>query len=311
MATRSNKKNTITKSNKTPKRGLGGLGLSNLLGHDSDVLEVIKNPDPANVINISLKKLQAGKYQPRKIMDEENLEELANSIKDQGVMIPILVRPLAKDKYEIIAGERRFRAASMAGLTEIPALIKDVNDEQASIMALIENMQREDLKPLEEAKGIRKLIDDFKFTHEQAAKAVGRSRSFTTNLLRLLNLAPIVQKQLDDGKIDMGHARALLSLDSAQQILVANQVESKGMSVRDTEKLVSRYLEGSRASTKSNKNKKSTDVIRLENKLSDHFNTTISIKMNTKEKGQLVINFHSWDQLNEILEKQGVMEILD
>lgn len=316
MATRSNKKSISKKPAKTSsvgsknKRGLGGLGLSNLLREDIDVLEVIKKPDLASVVELPLSKLQPGKYQPRKYMDSENLDDLTNSIKNQGVMIPILVRPISNEKYEIIAGERRFRAATKAGLSEIPALIKEANDEQASIMALVENMQREDLKPLEEARGIRQLIDEFKFTHEQAAKAVGRSRSFTTNLLRLFNLAPIVQELLDEGKLDMGHARALLALDSAQQIILANQVVAKGLSVRETEKLVSKQSENIKTSKPKNK-KKSNDILRLESQLSDHFNTTVNLKMSSKEKGQLIMNFHSWDQLNEILDKQGVLELLD
>lgn len=316
MATRSNKKTISKKPTKTSsvgsknKRGLGGLGLSNLLREDIDVLEVIKKPDPASVVELPLSKLQPGKYQPRKHMDSENLDDLTNSIKNQGVMIPILVRPISNDKYEIIAGERRFRAATKAGLSEIPALIKEANDEQASIMALVENMQREDLKPLEEARGIRQLIDEFKFTHEQAAKAVGRSRSFTTNLLRLFNLAPIVQELLDEGKLDMGHARALLALDSAQQIILANQVVAKGLSVRETERLVSKQSDDIKTSKPKNK-KKSNDILRLESQLSDHFNTTVNLKMSSKEKGQLIMNFHSWDQLNEILDKQGVLELLD
>lgn len=316
MATRSNKKSISKKPAKTSsvgsknKRGLGGLGLSNLLREDIDVLEVIKKPDLASVVELPLSKLQPGKYQPRKHMDSENLDDLTNSIKNQGVMIPILVRPISNEKYEIIAGERRFRAATKAGLSEIPALIKEANDEQASIMALVENMQREDLKPLEEARGIRQLIDEFKFTHEQAAKAVGRSRSFTTNLLRLFNLAPIVQELLDEGKLDMGHARALLALDSAQQIILANQVVAKGLSVRETEKLVSKQSENIKTSKPKNK-KKSNDILRLESQLSDHFNTTVNLKMSSKEKGQLIMNFHSWDQLNEILDKQGVLELLD
>lgn len=316
MATRSNKKSISKKPAKTSsvgsknKRGLGGLGLSNLLREDIDVLEVIKKPDLASVVELPLSKLQPGKYQPRKHMDSENLDDLTNSIKNQGVMIPILVRPISNEKYEIIAGERRFRAATKAGLSEIPALIKEANDEQASIMALVENMQREDLKPLEEARGIRQLIDEFKFTHEQAAKAVGRSRSFTTNLLRLFNLAPIVQELLDEGKLDMGHARALLALDSAQQIILANQVVAKGLSVRETERLVSKQSDDIKTSKPKNK-KKSNDILRLESQLSDHFNTTVNLKMSSKEKGQLIMNFHSWDQLNEILDKLGVLELLD
>jgi ParB family chromosome partitioning protein len=225
-------------------KGLGR-GLEALLGGDNDNA----TPPPGAPSALPIAQVQAGKYQPRTRMDEGALAELAASIKSQGIMQPVLVRPLADTsgfgapRYEIIAGERRFRAAQLAGLEEIPVLVRDVDDQAAAAMALIENIQREDLNPLEEAQGIARLISDFNFTHEQAASAVGRSRSAVSNLLRLVNLAAPVQTMLMAGDIDMGHARALLAVDSASQINLANQVVAKRLSVRETEKLVARALE--------------------------------------------------------------------
>src|SRR5471032_990166 len=223
-------------------KGLGR-GLDALLRGD------LNNPAPDTPSELPVSQMQSGKYQPRTRMDEGGLQELAASIKTQGIMQPILVRPVGSDtltgavKYEIIAGERRFRAAQIAGLEVLPVLVRDVDDQAAAAMALIENMQREDLNPLEEAQGIHRLITDFSFTHEQAATAVGRSRSAVSNLLRLMNLAAPVQTMLMAGDIDMGHARALLAVDAASQINLANQVVAKRLSVRETEKLVQRTLE--------------------------------------------------------------------
>jgi len=235
------------------------------------------------------------------------LTELAASIKAQGVMQPILVRPItAKNgsviKYEIIAGERRFRASRLAGLTEVPVLVKDVDDQAAAAMALIENIQREDLNPLEEAQGIQRLIHDFSFTHEQAAQAVGRSRSAVSNLLRLLNLAGPVQTMLMAGDIDMGHARALLAVDAATQILLANQIIAKRLSVRETEKLVTR-TEKSSTDTTAKSVEKSRDIARLEEELSDLFATQVQLKMGAKGRGQVIIDFASLDTLDGILSK--------
>src|SRR5512139_670932 len=228
---------------KKPK-GLG-LGLEALLGP-----KVSEAPPAADGAPSSLRlhDLQPGKYQPRTRMDEGSLYELAESIKAQGIMQPILVRPLGGARYEIIAGERRTRAAKLAGLDEVPVLVKDVPDEAAAAMALIENIQREDLNPLEEAQGIARLVNEFQLTHEQAAQAVGRSRSAASNLLRLLNLAEPVQQMLMAGDLDMGHARALLSLDRAQQILSANEIVARKLSVRDAEKLVARAQNNGRQS---------------------------------------------------------------
>src|SRR5450830_250979 len=265
-------------------KGLGR-GLDALLGGSSDMTEdepvVAGSPSVMPVTD-----LQAGKYQPRSRMDEGALNELAASIKEQGLLQPILIRSIGqnngKDIYEIIAGERRFRAAKIAGLTEVPVLVKNVDDQTTAAMALIENMQREDLNPLEEAQGIHRLITDFNFTHEQAAVAVGRSRSAVSNLLRLLNLAKPVQTMLMAGDIDMGHARALLAVDSATQINLANQVVAKRMSVREAEKLVVRTTVEQAASNKPRENgaggkEKSRDITRLEEELSDILATQVSI----------------------------------
>ncbi|HYD60445.1 MAG TPA: ParB/RepB/Spo0J family partition protein [Noviherbaspirillum sp.] len=283
-------------------KGLGR-GLDALLGGSSDIEEAVPtvagSPSTLNVTQ-----MQAGKYQPRTRMDEGALQELAASIKAQGLMQPILVRPVNGDgRYEIIAGERRFRAAQIAGLTEVPVLVKDVDDQAAAAMALIENIQREDLNPLEEAQGIHRLISDFNFTHEQAAGAVGRSRSAVSNLLRLLNLAKPVQTMLMAGDIDMGHARALLATDSATQITLANQIVAKRMSVREAEKLVVKATtEQAGAKTRANK-EKSRDLTRLEEELSDALATQVVIKVGAKNKGQLIIDFANLDVLDDLIGK--------
>jgi ParB family chromosome partitioning protein len=239
-------------------------------------------------------------------MDDGSLAELAASIKSQGIMQPVLVRPVEVSpsgaRYEIIAGERRFRAAQLAGLDEIPVLVRDVDDQNAAAMALIENIQREDLNPLEEAQGIARLISEFSFTHEQAAHAVGRSRSAVSNLLRLVNLAQPVQTMLMAGDIDMGHARALLAVDAASQIALANQVIAKRMSVRETEKLVARALEEQNAPPVAARQKeKSGDIVRLEEELSDRLATPVVFKMGPKGKGQMIIDFADLDVLDTVL----------
>lgn len=287
-------------------KGLGR-GLEALLGGSSDITEEV--PVVAGSPSVmAVTDLQAGKYQPRSRMDEGALNELAASIKEQGLLQPILIRPIAShnghDRYEIIAGERRFRAAKIAGLTEVPVLVKDVDDQTTAAMALIENMQREDLNPLEEAQGIHRLITDFNFTHEQAAVAVGRSRSAVSNLLRLLNLAKPVQTMLMAGDIDMGHARALLAVDSATQINLANQVVAKRMSVREAEKLVVRTTVEQAAANKPHGKggkEKSRDITRLEEELSDLLTTQVAIKTGTKNKGQLIINFSDLDALDGVI----------
>ncbi|MGK5026917.1 ParB/RepB/Spo0J family partition protein [Janthinobacterium sp. RB2R34] len=285
-------------------KGLGR-GLDALLGGGGD----FASPEVNTPTTLPVTQMQAGKYQPRTRMDEGALNELAASIKAQGLMQPILVRPIGQDsvsglvKYEIIAGERRFRASQLAGLAEVPVLVRDVDDLAAAAMALIENIQREDLNPLEEAQGIHRLITDFSFTHEQAATAVGRSRSAVSNLLRLMNLAAPVQTMLMAGDIDMGHARALLAVDAASQIALANQVVAKRLSVRETEKLVTRTVEEAANPVEPRVKEKSGDIARLEEELSDALATPVVFKMGSKGRGQLVIDFADLDVLDGLLSR--------
>jgi len=281
-------------------KGLGR-GLDALLGGSSESSDA----DGAAAIapsSLAIQKLQPGKYQPRTRMDEGALAELAESIRAQGLLQPILVRPLAEqsDRYEIIAGERRYRAAQLAGLSEVPVLVKVVDDHAAAAMALIENIQREDLNPLEEAQGIHRLISDFGFTHEQAASAVGRSRSAVSNLLRLLNLAQPVQTMLMAGDIDMGHARALLAVDAATQISLANMIIARRLSVREAEKLVANAL-AEADQPKPAPREKPRDIVRLEEELSDALATQVAIKVSARNKGQLVIDFANLDALDGVI----------
>ena len=297
---------------KKPK-GLG-MGLEALLG--PKVSEAASAPrDDGTPSSLKLTQLQPGKYQPRTRMDEGSLYELAESIKSQGVMQPVLVRPVSAGRYEIIAGERRVRAANLAGLTEVPVLVRVVPDETAAVMSLIENIQREDLNPLEEAQGLKRLVDEFKLTHEQAAQAVGRSRSAASNLLRLLNLTAPVQQMLIAGDIEMGHARALLALDAAEQILAANQVAAKKLSVRETEKLVIRQASGNggrQSPLMRIKQDKSRDIVRLEEALADRLTASVEIRVLRKtkrgEQGEIAVSFGSLDELNGLLDKLGVTE---
>ena len=293
---------------KKPK-GLG-LGLEALLGPKvADALPA----DASRPTTLKLSQLQTGKYQPRTRMDEGSLYELAESIKSQGILQPILVRPVGAAGYEIIAGERRFRAARLAGLDDVPVLVKPVPDEAAAVMALIENIQREDLNPLEEAQGLHRLVTEFSLTHEQAAQAVGRSRSAASNLLRLLNLTPPVQQMLMAGDLDMGHARALLGLDAGQQVATANEVVSKKLSVREAEKLVSRALGNGRQATLLRVQKtKSRDIVRLEEQLADVLTAQVDIRIHRStrrgEQGEIAISFGSLDELNGLLDKLGVAD---
>ena len=283
------------------KKGLGR-GLEVLLGAN----EATPAPQTAGAPSVlPLTALQPGKYQPRTRMDEGALNELADSIRAQGLMQPILVRAVGGGRYEIIAGERRFRAAGIAGLSEVPVLVKEVPDESAAVMALIENIQREDLNPLEEAQGVQRLINEFKLTHEQAASAIARSRSATSNLLRLLNLAKPVQTMLMAGDLDMGHARALLAVDSATQIALANQVVARRLSVRETEKLVARVGEDFTLTParKPRSKNRGGDLARLEEELSDALATRVVIKTNAKGRGQVVIDFAGYEQLDGLIEK--------
>ncbi|MGC7405478.1 ParB/RepB/Spo0J family partition protein [Pandoraea pneumonica] len=293
-----------TKTNALKKKGLGR-GLEALLGAHADnhngADEAAAAVEGAPSV-MTLDRLQAGKYQPRTRMDEGALQELAASIRAQGLMQPILVRRVDGEKYEIIAGERRFRAARIAGLSEVPVLVRDVPDEAAAAMALIENIQREDLNPLEEAQGIQRLLGEFNYTHEQAAESLGRSRSAVSNLLRLLNLAQPVQTMLLAGDLDMGHARALLSVDAATQITLANQVVNKRLSVRDTERIVNASLkpqgDGIRRRSAEEGGR---DVTRLEEELSDLLASNVKIKVGRKGAGALTIEFGSLDALDGIL----------
>lgn len=283
----------------TPPKLKGlGRGLDALLAAD-------KAETAGSQATLAVNTLQPGKYQPRTRMDPGSLEELAASIKAQGIMQPILVRPVGRadgeDRYEIIAGERRWRAAQLAGLDDVPVLIREIPDDAALAMSLIENIQREDLNPLEEAAGLHRLIEEFGMTHQQAADAVGRSRPAASNLLRLLQLAKPVQELLMAGDLDMGHARALLPLGGAHQIQLANRVVSKQLSVRETERMVAGELNPpAKRAAKAEANR---DLARLEEELSDAMGATVAIKANRKGAGQLVIQFGSLDQLDGLLER--------
>jgi ParB family chromosome partitioning protein len=274
-------------------KGLGR-GLDALLAKDEETGgETLKT--------LKLEQLQPGKYQPRTRMDQTSLEELSRSLKSQGVMQPILARTLADGRYEIIAGERRWRAAKLAGLRELPVIVREVPDSAALAMALIENIQRENLNPLEEATGIHRLINEFKMTHQEAAEAVGRSRAATSNLLRLLNLPQSVQALLYDGKIDMGHARALLALEGRRQEDVARRVAERGLSVRETEKAVQDILNPK--PKKPGKLRTSRDILRFEEELSEKFGTKVEIKPGKKGAGKLVISYASHEHLDDLLSK--------
>jgi ParB family transcriptional regulator, chromosome partitioning protein len=298
---------------KKPK-GLG-LGLEALLGPKVQDTP----PNPGLPASLKLAELVPGTYQPRTRMDEGALYELAESIKAQGIMQPILVRQLTMNprygdkagKYEIIAGERRFRAAKLAGLDSVPVLVKDVPDEAAAAMALIENIQREDLNPLEEAQGLQRLVKEFGLTHEQAAQAVGRSRSAASNLLRLLNLAEPVQTMLMAGDIDMGHARALLALERAAQITAANQISAKKMSVREAESLVKKLSAEFTLQPQKPRPEKSRDIRRVEEELSDLLTAEVEVRIKKRvkrhgrleEQGELALQFGSLDELNGLIDR--------
>ena len=271
-------------------RGLGR-GLDALLGGDEQPRDAL--------LTLPVGRIRPGRYQPRTKMDQQALAELAASIRSQGLMQPLLVRPVDRDRYELVAGERRWRAAQMAGLEEVPALVREIPDEAALAMSLIENIQRENLNPMEEAAGIQRLVDEFRMTHEQAADAVGRSRSATTNLLRLLKLARPVQEMLMEGALEMGHARALLALDGARQIETAKRVAAKGFSVRATEALVHTMLRGPQTRTK----RRDRDLARLEEETSERLGTTVEIRAGKKGSGRIVLHYSSLEHLEELLAK--------
>ena len=277
-------------------KGLGR-GLDALLGSDHSGRKDAMATLPVGAI-------RPGKYQPRTRMDEQALAEIAASIRAQGLMQPLLVRPLSapheRDRYELIAGERRWRAAQIAGLTEVPVLVREVPDNAALAMALIENIQREDLNPIEEASGLQRLVDEFRMTHEQAADAVGRSRSATTNLLRLLKLAKPVQALVMQGALEMGHARALLALDGARQIEAANRIVARGLSVRESEALGVRLLRGPAS---RRKHKTDRDLARLEEEISQRMGTTVQIRPGRKGSGTILVRYSGFDHLDQLLKK--------
>ena len=282
------------------KRGLGN-GLDALLGNPAERVLANNNSDSLKEIAVDL--LQRGQYQPRRDFNKASLKELADSITAQGIIQPIVVRGLPRsEKFEIIAGERRWRAAQLAGLKDVPVVIMDVPDKTVMCIALIENIQREDLNPLEEAEALVRLIEEFDMTHETIAEAVGRSRSAVTNLLRLLELNIKVKEFVEARKIDMGHARALLALELNEQVAVAEIIIKQGLSVRATEKLVKKVL-GDSQHEKAKQVSKDPNIQSLENDLSEKIGATVTIKQYDKRKGVLQINYHSLDELDGILKR--------
>lgn len=278
-------------------KGLGR-GLDALL---ADNIEESGSADTLRMLNVT--QLQPGKYQPRSYMDDAALQTLADSIKSQGIMQPILVRELSPEKFEIIAGERRWRASQIAGLAQVPVLVREIADESALAMALIENIQRENLNPLEEAQGIKRLIDEFAMTHEKAAEAVGRSRAAVSNLLRLLGLSAPVQDLLMQNKLDMGHARALLGLDAAQQVMLANKIVHQDLSVREVENIVKKM--SAAIQSKPHKTNMNRDILDLQNRLSEKIGAEVSISAKANGAGTLKINYSNLDQLDEIIAKMS------
>lgn len=286
--------------NAIKKKGLGR-GLEALLGSNDKA-----NEPSAGVAILKLSALQAGKYQPRKNMADTALQELAESIKEQGIMQPLLVRLVSPGKYEIIAGERRFRAATLAGLAEVPVLIKEANDQATAAMALIENMQREDLNPIEEAQGLARLIEEFSYTHDKAAQAVGKSRSAVSNLLRLMQLAKPVQAMLAKGELDMGHARALVPLQTAAQVGLAQKIAAQGLSVREAEKMATQVALGKVGVTKVKAPVKvDPDLKSVQERLSDAFNLAVEIKQK-RQGGEIKIKFSQFDELDAFFKRLGL-----
>jgi ParB family chromosome partitioning protein len=276
-------------------KGLGR-GLDALLDAESE------GPARESMATVDIDRIRPGRYQPRTKMDAASLDELAASIKAQGLMQPVLVRPAGADRYELIAGERRWRAARIAGLAEVPVVVRDVPDQAALAMSLIENIQREDLNPLEEAQGVQRLVSEFRLTHQEAADAIGRSRAATTNLLRLLNLPQPVQQLVFDGQLDMGHARALLALEGELQIATAKKVAGKGLSVRETEQLVNDLLHP-KARMPRPRARSGRDIQRLEEEVSEQLGTTVEIKSGKKGSGRLVVHYMSHEHLDALLAK--------
>ncbi|WP_371187449.1 ParB/RepB/Spo0J family partition protein [Thalassotalea maritima] len=283
------------------RRGLGR-GLDALLTSaprkQPEQAEVVA--EPSDLQKLPIEFLQPGKYQPRKDMSQQALEDLANSIKAQGIIQPIVVRPLAQEQYEIIAGERRWRAAQLAQMDTVPVIIKDVPDESAVAIALIENIQREDLNAMEEAVALERLLQEFELTHQEVATAVGKSRTTVTNLLRLNSLNDEVKTFLENGDIEMGHARALLALEGEQQTNTARTVAAKDLTVRETEKLIKKVLQPEAVKTPTEKD---ANTLKLEQSLAERIGSPVTIKHNKKGKGQMVISYASLDELDGILSK--------
>jgi ParB family chromosome partitioning protein len=278
-------------------RGLGR-GLDALLGGNAKA-----RSEEDELAQIPVLAIRPGKYQPRTRMDEASLSELADSIRVRGVIQPIVVRPVGEALYELLAGERRWRAAKLAGLEKIPAVVRAVGDDAALGIGLIENIQREDLNPIEEATGLKRLVDEFHITHEEAAKAVGRSRTAVTNLLRLLELSATVREMLLAGTIDMGHARALLGVSKARQVELAGQVASRGLSVRETERLVSQAGAMPKAGAKPGRAKLDADTRRLQEELSESLGADVTVKARRNGRGSLVISYASLDQLQGLIKR--------
>ncbi|SFN02488.1 ParB/RepB/Spo0J family partition protein [Dokdonella immobilis] len=284
------------------KRGLGlGRGLDALLGGADPETEstTTASASEGELRSLAVASISAGRYQPRRHFDEALLEELAESIKTQGVIEPIIVRSTDAGRFELIAGERRWRASQLAGLTEIPALVRDIDDRTAIAIALIENIQREDLSPLEEAHALARLIAEFKLTHQQAADAVGRSRAAVSNLLRLLDLPDPIRAHLDDGRLEMGHARALLTLPQARAIALAQKAVDQEWSVRELEEAVRRATELPKG--KAARPKRDADIEALENELAGKLGTRVSLSHGRGGRGKMVIHYHSLDELDGIL----------
>jgi ParB family chromosome partitioning protein len=282
----------------TRHKGLGR-GLDALLGGNAKSRE----REAESLEQLPVTALRPGKYQPRTRMDEASLAELADSIRARGVIQPIVVRPVGESQYEILAGERRWRAARLAGLERVPAVVREVPDEAALGIGLIENIQREDLNPIEEANGLARLISEFKLTHDEVAKAIGRSRTGVTNLLRLLDLAAAVQEMVQDGRIDMGHARALLSLSKSRQVEIAQQVSDKGLSVRETERLVQDAGEAPRAVRSSGATQLDPDSRRLQEELCETLGASVHLKPRSGGRGSVVIDYTSLDELQGLLKR--------
>jgi len=280
------------------KRGLGR-GLDALLGGSS---ERSSSGEPERLRELPIESLQPGKYQPRSHMDAERLQELADSIRAQGLIQPIIVRPLARDRYEIIAGERRWRAAQLASLREVPCVVRESDDHAALAMALIENIQREDLNPLEEATALQRLIDEFRLTHQQTAEAVGRSRAAVSNLLRLLELPEAIRKLVEARRIEMGHARALLTLPPSQAENLARQAAEEQWSVREIERRV-QALQRGEASPPPAPKKPDPNIQNLERELADLLNAKVAVQHGRGGRGKLVVQYFSLDELEGILEK--------